>query len=317
MLSSNLSNHRSDDKLECNKRTNNNNSNSNSNSMISSRLPGMLDASLVTSVDTPRRRLVDYTKSRGGSFDLTAMMMPTRTPSVCGIKKSKSSLELSAPLMARSFHSLESWSGDDSLGSVQAGIDEHILDSTSTGNEERSGTTQVEFLFKVPPQRLRRHRNSLSFNERTPVQELRDSFSRRSTSWYSSKSSGKSGQGDEGKKDHVGSERKLSASLPFDEDAFGGRRRQRRGIIQREIDSIVIKTSDEGESLGGDDDWSMMSSTVPRLKRAASIAELFKELQLETERNADYMKSPSNRSSGNMGAASAPPPSHKDSSPAA
>jgi len=119
------------------------------------------------------------------------------------------------------------------------------------------------------------------------------------------------------KKDHVGSERKLSASLPFDEDAFGGRRRQRRGIIQREIDSIVIKTSDEGESLGGDDDWSMMSSTVPRLKRAASIAELFKELQLETERNADYMKSPSNRSSGNMGAASAPPPSHKDSSPAA
>ena len=269
-------------------------------------------------------RLVDYTKCRGGSFDLTGRSTPS-TP--ISINKQPFQTQPSSQTitprqsLARSITYERLQAALNSAGSTP--------ESMSINSDK---IDHVEFLLKIPNAKVRRHRNSIGSEEtgRTPVQELRDCFNRRQpSSLRRSPLAMPSELEQQQQQQHqspplIPSSEELkvrrlveeTTSRHFENHYFSPRRKRKTNIIRREIKSIVA--TDERETLSADD-LSIMNSSG-NMKRARSLDELFAMLHLESAPQANIVnsKSSSNRTMESKGTdTDAGNPRSKDVSPAA
>lgn len=264
-------------------------------------------------------RLVDYTKCRGGSFDLTGKSTPLTPISTSKQPtQTQSSSQTITPRqsLARSIAYDRLQAALSNAGSTQESL------STSCDRNDH-----VEFLLKVPNAKVRRHRNSCGSEEtgRTPVQELRDCFNRRQPSFP--RRSPLAMQSELEQQQHpplVPSSDELkvrrlvegTTSRHFEDQHFSPRRKRKTNIIRREIESIV--STDERETRSADDLSNMSSSG--NMRRARSLDELFAMLHIESARQANIVnsKSSSNRTIGSKGTdTDSGNPRSKDVSPAA
>jgi hypothetical protein len=252
---------------------------------------------IAPSTPDTKRRLRDYTKCLGQSFDEGVPSMTTtslKKPASLSLSPSSGSNRRRSLARSNTYNSLQSALSADSQG------------STSTRTTDGGWTDQVDFVLKIPSAKLKRQKE-----HRSSVQELRELLHRRKPGLIKKSLLALKAELDQSTSSSCEQHNNASRGL-FDEsdrkhsdnEVLGRmiRRKPKKSIIQREIEASMSHCSDSFESLDAQGLQQLFGSEIlsrrGNSRRANSWEELFVDLKMETARKADFVRSPSSRTIG-------------------